>query len=103
VGIGGCAPHLTRSHAAEPEQEVSHGQVRVCDARYGSACLSPAALAFMWRRCAGKVFKIGEDRSSTPAKLEVHASFGGLLMLLKVCAACATAGPLALRLCARSG
>ena len=33
---------------------------------------------------AGKVFKIGEDRSSTPAKVEVHASFGGLLMLLKV-------------------
>jgi hypothetical protein len=30
------------------------------------------------------VFKIGEDRSSTPAKMEVHASFGGLLMLLKV-------------------
>lgn len=35
---------------------------------------------------AGKVFKIGEDRSSTPAKVEVHASFGGLLMLLKVLA-----------------
>ena len=42
------------------------------------------ALALTTRRVAGKVFKIGEDRSSTPAKVEVHASFGGLLMLLKV-------------------
>jgi hypothetical protein len=33
---------------------------------------------------AGKVFKIGEDRSSTPPKMEVYGSFGGLLMLLKV-------------------
>ena len=32
----------------------------------------------------GKVFKIAEDRSSTPPKIEVYASFGGLLMLLKV-------------------
>ncbi len=35
------------------------------------------------RPLAGKVFKIGEDRASTPPKMEVHASFGGLLMLLK--------------------
>jgi hypothetical protein len=35
---------------------------------------------------AGKVFKIAEDRSSSPPKLEVYASFGGLLMLLKACA-----------------
>ncbi len=30
------------------------------------------------------MFKIGEDRTSQPAKMEVYASFGGLLMLLKV-------------------
>ena len=32
---------------------------------------------------AGKVYKVAEDRSSSP-KMEVYASFGGLLMLLKV-------------------
>lgn len=31
----------------------------------------------------GKVFKIGEDRTSVPSKTTVYASFGGLLMLLK--------------------
>ena len=31
----------------------------------------------------GKVFKIAEDRSGPTPRLEVYASFGGLLMLLK--------------------
>jgi len=33
--------------------------------------------------CAGKVFKVVDDRSSTPPRVEAFASFGGLLMLLK--------------------
>ena len=49
----------------------------------GRGCRTQA-FALTTQLFAGKVFKIGEDRSTTPAKVEVHASFGGLLMLLKV-------------------
>ena len=79
---------LTRTHPQSLNKKslldkfeyVMHGALRA------RSCSPPAFVSQPALLRSGKVFKIGEDRSSTPAKVEVHASFGGLLMLLKVCA-----------------
>ena len=48
-----------------------------------SSKVTRATVPLLLTWCAGKVFKVVDDRSSTPPRVEAFASFGGLLMLLK--------------------
>ena len=74
------ASRLTLSNKGKKQKNATR-QVRVRHARY---VFEPHdRRQGLTSSGTGKVYKVAEDRSSTP-KMEVYASFGGLLMMLKV-------------------